>query len=256
MKSLVSKQSNPSLISSSVNVLPCFRPSTIRFANFLCHLFTKGAPAQIFSTTFLTSSSSSSGSTIFVSKPLSIASSAPKTLPSNNISRAVDFPTSSMSPAISKCDITRPKRLTGIPKRESELAILRSQTAANSKAPPIHNPLIRTTIGCLQEAIAKTALCISCPYSAALSELHLSVSNSLMSAPGPTALSPSPRKIIHRMLSILFNSVNASPTIDHICLFNALSFSGLFKTTFATWPSISTRTKSFPSIHLSFHFIR
>ena len=106
--------------------------------------------------------------------------------------------------------------------------------------------------GCLHSAIAAIALCINFPYSDALDEFARSSSNSLISAPGPSAFSPAPLSTIHRTVSSLSKSIKTCPSLAHIFLLRAFSFSGLFKTTVASPSKRSKKTTPSSLIYSSF----
>src|SRR5215831_2074454 len=140
--------------------------------------------------------------------------------------------------------MTRPRFLTGTPKRLDSPQIRMSQTAAISSPPPTHAPWIIATTGCRQRATASIVVCTTRPYSRAWATSARSVSNSAMSAPAANAFSPAPRRITQRSDSSASRRAKISPSARHMPLSSAFSRSGLFSVTVAIAPSRATRTDS------------
>src|SRR5215470_5324172 len=140
--------------------------------------------------------------------------------------------------------MTRPRFLTGTPKRLDSPQIRMSQTAAISSPPPTHAPWIIATTGWRQWATAFIAACAISPYSRACATFARSVSNSAMSAPAANAFSPAPRRITQRSDSSPSRRAKISASAPHMPLSRAFSRSGLFSVTVAIAPSRATRTDS------------
>src|SRR5499426_4226055 len=140
--------------------------------------------------------------------------------------------------------MTRPRFLTGTPKRLDSPQIRMSQTSAISSPPPTHAPWIIATTGCRQRATASIVVCTTRPYSRAWATSARSVSNSAMSAPAANAFSPAPRRITQRSDSSTSRRAKISPSARHMPLSSAFNRSGLLSVMVAIAPSRAQSTDS------------
>ena len=166
--------------------------------------------------------------------------------PSSKTSRSTDGPARLRRPCISACAMTRPRRLTGTPKRADSPATWMSQSDATASPPPMQAPRIMATRGTSHFSSAPIPLATISPYVRACAMVERDCLNSEMSDPAANAAASAPVMTMHRTPDCFAPSRSiASVSSSHMCAVKELSRPGLLRrSTASSGLGRSSRTAS------------